>query len=324
MTPPPLAPGTPVLVTGAGGFVGVNLCRALAGAGARVHGTVRPGGNSWRLEALEQAAAVHPVDLADAPAVTRLVTTAEPEIVFHAAVRSAYDRSAGLGPWVADGVLSLAHVLDAAAAAGTRRVVLLGSFLVYAPGGPDGDGLHREEDPLRPACLRGAVKAASSLVGFAGARVLDLPLVELRLFSVYGPWEPLHRLVPRAIRAALRGEELPLTGPGLRRDLVHVDDVVAACLRAATAPGVAGRTLPVGSGREVANEEVVQEVERIVGARIHTRPGAHPPRATDVSRCRADLSGARELLGWEPRYSLREGLAATVPWVAEHLERDTA
>lgn len=310
--------GRRVLVTGAGGFVGVNLCRALAAAGATVHGTVRPGGSTWRLPALTplaDAGRLHPVDLADASAVGRLLADAAPSVVFHAAVRSAYDREAELRQVVSDGVLAVATLLDALPGSPVRRLVLLGSSLVYDPGGAP----YREDHPIRPTTLRGASKAAASLLALQRSRERSLPVTELRLFSVYGPWEPLHRLVPRTIRAALRGEELPLTAPGLRRDPVFVDDVARACLAAATAPGVEGAAINVGSGREVANEEIVRAVEEAVGRPVHVRPGDYPAHRSDRAHWRADISRARDLLGWTPGHSLREGIAATVPWVEEQL-----
>lgn len=301
--------------------MGVNLCRGLAAAGVEVHGTVRPGGSAWRLPALSEAATVHAVDLAEAGSVRRLMAAVEPELVFHAAARSAYDREASLGATVADTVLALVHLLDAAAEAPLRRLVLLGSSLVYDPEGAP----YREDHPLRPTTRRGAAKAAASLLALQHAREHRAPLVELRLFSVYGPWEPLHRLVPRALRAALLGEELPLTGPGLRRDFVFVDDVVEACLGAARGgPELDGRAINVGSGREVANEELVRAVEEVTGRPVRTRPGAHPGHASDRAHWSADIGLARELLGWEPRRSLREGLARTVPWVEERLAQGEA
>lgn len=307
-----------MLVTGAGGFVGVNLCRGLAAAGAEVDGTVRPGGSAWRLPALAGSATVHEVDLADAGAVRVLVDRLDPELVYHAAAHSAYDREASLGAVVADDLLGLAHLLDAVAGVPLRLFVHLGSSLAYDPE----DAPYREDHPLRPTTRRGAAKAAASLLALQHARETGLPLVELRLFSVYGPWEPLHRLVPRAIRAALLGEELPLTGPGFRRDFVFVDDVVEACLAAARGgPELHGRAVNVGSGREVANEELVRAVEEATGRSVRTRPGAYPAHVGDRAHWVADPGLARELLAWEPRRSLREGLARTVPWVEERLGR---
>jgi nucleoside-diphosphate-sugar epimerase len=304
------------LVTGAGGFIGSNLCRALQAAGAEVHGLLRPGGTRQALlDIAGDAVIAHEVDLRDLTRLRRVVATIQPDLIFHAAVRHAYRRETNLGESVADNVLGLANLLDATAELSYRRLVHLGSFLEYGPRRRP----HRESDPLRPRCLRGATKGAATLLAVHQARTK--PIVELRLFSVYGPGEKCQRLVPRAIRAALLEEELPLTDRGYRRDLVFVEDVAEACLEAGIADHrVVGQVINVASGREFANEEVVAEVERVVGSPIRTRVGAFRARRTDVSHCTADISRAAKLLDWRPRHDLAAGLAKTVPWVRRQIE----
>lgn len=309
--------GERVLVTGAAGFVGVNLCARLAREGGAIHGTVRPEGNAWRQDALEAVATVHTADLADTETVRRLIHAIRPTVVVHAAGPAAYDHQT----WSAgarDGILPIAHLFDALGelpAPRPPRIVLLGSSLVYGAAAE----AHPESSPLAPRSMRGTLKAAESGLAHAAARASGLPLVELRLFSVYGPWEPLHRLVPMAIRAALTGEELPLTRPDLRRDFVFVEDVADACLRAIATECVEAGVINIGSGQEVANEELVETVGEVVGRPVRFLPGAYAPQATDTPHWRADIDRAATLLGWRPRHSLAEGLAATVPWVRSQL-----
>jgi nucleoside-diphosphate-sugar epimerase len=303
-----------VLVTGAAGFLGVNLCQALAEAGAEVHGTVRPGGREWRLPALRRRASVHAVDLCAYPAVRELFARLQPEVVFHAAVADAYTEAGARGA-VLDTVLTLANVLDSASEQGLERLVLLGSSLVYG----SSSAAHTENAPLRPASSRGAVKAASSLLAQEHARRTGLALVELRIFSVYGPWEPWHRLVPSALRAALLDEVLPLTAPGLRRDYVFVGDVVDACLRAATVPAGLPNIFNIGAGQEVSNEELAAAVREVTGRPLRVAPGTFASRPTDTAHWLADPTLARDVLGWQPRHSLRAGLEATLPWMEEQL-----
>lgn len=305
--------GKKVLVTGAAGFVGVNACRAFAAAGAEVVGLVRPEGTRWRLPALAEAARVLERDLRDFESLAAAPELRAPEVVVHAAARSPYDRDAPLRTFVADDLLGLANLLDALEGSACRRVIFLGSSLAYGPSLEP----HRELDPLRPTSRRGTLRAAASLLARQAGREREWSTVELRLFSVYGPWEPPHRLIPRAIRVASSGEVLPLTPPGLCRDLVYVEDVAAACLLAATAPGVGnevGEVINVASGRQVANEEIVAAVARVTGRPVATRPGTFPPHGTDRERWVADPGRARDLLGWEPEHTLEEGLARTVDW----------
>jgi nucleoside-diphosphate-sugar epimerase len=305
--------GLSVLVTGAGGFVGAVLCRRLLAEGARVHAVVRPGGDLWRLEAIAPRLVVHEVDVRDFAPVQEVVAATSPSLVYHAARHSAYDSSDALGPRVATDVLGTAHLLDALRELGEARIVLLGSSLAYQPLPRP----LREDDPLTGVDVRGGCKAAQSLlVRHAAAGGLDA--VELRLFHVYGPWEHPHRFVPRAIRAALLDEELPLTPPGLTHDPVFVEDVAEACLLAAARP-LAYAVMNVAGGRAVSNEELVASVERVTGRRIRVRPVALAPRPADRPVWCADVSRARELLGWRPTHSLEEGLAGTAAWMEERL-----
>jgi len=144
----------------------------------------------------------------------------------------------------------------------------------------------------------------------AAAAGRGLRSVVLRAFQVYGPLDHPGRLVPSVLRAARTGAVLPLTGPGRRRDWIHVEDVVEACVTAAKAGDLpAGQVLNLGTGRETANEEVVAEVERASGRPVHVEPGAHPGREWDCPSWVCDPRLAARLLGWHAEISLGEGLA---------------
>ena len=111
------------------------------------------------------------------------------------------------------------------------------------------------------------------------------------------------------------GGVLPLTEPGRCRDWVHVDDVVEACVRAASADDLpAGTVLNLGTGRQTANEELVAVAERVTGRRIRTQVGAHPGRGWDTGSWVSDPSRARELLDWTAATDLETGLRRT--WAA--------
>ncbi|HEX2119118.1 MAG TPA: GDP-mannose 4,6-dehydratase, partial [Acidimicrobiales bacterium] len=114
----------------------------------------------------------------------------------------------------------------------------------------------------------------------------------------------------------LIGQVLPLTAPGMRRDWVFVDDVVEACVRAALADHLApAEVLNVGTGRQVANEELVALVERVSGRRVRVEAGAHPGRSWDTGSWVCDPSRAADRLGWEAKVTLEDGLARC--WEAE-------
>lgn len=305
--------GARVLVTGATGFLGANLVRALVVGRADVHVLLRAGSDRWRLRDVAERVSVHTGDLADLTDVRTAVTTAAPDVLFHLAAHGAQHDQRDRAAIFAGTVLAAHHVLVACEARPPRRMVYTGGSSEY---GPKPHAL-REDDTLAPVTAYGAAKAAATTLVLQAARQ-GMPVAILRPFSIYGPWESPGRLVPTAVRAALTGRPLPLTAVPWVRDYVFVDDVVDACLVAADAPAAAGEILNVGTGRQTSNHDVVAEIERLAGTRIAVEPGAYAAHASDTTSWVADVGKARRVLGWEPRHDLAAGLRRTIAWVRAH------
>jgi nucleoside-diphosphate-sugar epimerase len=294
------------LVTGAGGFVGGHLAARLVADGWDVIGTVRPG----RGRGAHRTALV-PTELTDPAEVAALARGADPDVAFLLAAARAEATPAERAATAAVNGASAQWLIDALPER-CRAVVRLGSSTEYAAM----DGPMGEDAPLRPRGFFGATKAAGLLLVVAAAHRRGMRAAVLRAFQVYGPRDHPGRLVPRTLRAARMGEILPLTAPGCRRDWVHVDDVVEAMVGAATADHlVPGQVLNIGTGRQTANEELVAEVEQVTGRPVRVAVGAHPGRAWDTGSWVCDPSLSRELLGWEAKVDLGEGLARC--WEAE-------
>ncbi len=294
------------LVTGVGGFVGAHLAARLVADGWDVTGTVRPGSPPWRLAALGMGDEVDVVaaDLADPVATAAIAHAADPDVAFLVAASRAAATPAELAATTAVNGASALWLIDGLPDH-CRAVVRLGSSTEYG----EADGPMDERTPVRPRGFFGATKAAGSLLTVAAAGRRGLRSAVVRAFQVYGPHDHPGRLVPRALHAALTGTPLPLTGPGLRRDWVYVDDVVEACIRVAGADHLApGQVLNVGTGSQVANEELVAEVERVTGRPVATVVGAHPGRSWDTTSWVCDPTLARTLLGWEAKVDLAEGV----------------
>ncbi|MFP5318982.1 MAG: NAD-dependent epimerase/dehydratase family protein [Acidimicrobiia bacterium] len=285
-------------MTGAGGFVGAHLANRLVAAGWEVVGTVRPGTPHRPLPGVRVVAA----DLADPDVVAGVARGADPDVAFLLAAARAESTAAERARTAAVNADSGLWLVDALPRR-CRAVVRLGSSTEYG----ESDGPMDESAPLRPRGFFGATKASGSLLVSAAAAARNVPAAVLRAFQVYGPGDHAKRFVPRVLRAARTGEVLPLTGPGLHRDWVYVDDVVAACLRAAEA--CYGGVLNVGTGVQTANEELVAAAERVTGRRITVAVGAHPGCPWDARSWVSEPSRAREVLGWEAKVTLEEGLA---------------
>jgi nucleoside-diphosphate-sugar epimerase len=150
-------------------------------------------------------------------------------------------------------------------------------------------------------------------------RTYGTPTVSLRYFNVYGPrmdpTGPYALVVPIFIRALLDGRSPVIQGDGEQaRDFTYIDDVVEASLRAANATeDASGRVFNIGGGQTPTSiRELVCLIGKVVG--VDPNPVFEPARAGDVRRTEADLSAAREVLGYRPAVAIDDGLARTVAW----------
>jgi nucleoside-diphosphate-sugar epimerase len=298
--------GRRIAVTGAAGFIGGALVEALDRAGHRTIALTRRGGRPAPAAAADEVA----VEITDAREVRRALVETSPDAVVHAAMVPTHPvTDAEVEDSLRVSVLGTAAVLAGAGAAGVGHVVHVGSSLEYGPY----DRPILEDDALRPTTPRGAHKGAAAILALeAGGRRTGVTVV--RPFSVYGPREPEGRLVPTAIRAALDGTPLPLTAHGVRRDLVHVDDVVDGVIRVLDArERVFGGVFNLGSGTDLDNHEIVAAVGRAVGRPIAVVVGAHEGRPPDTPRWIADATRAQTVLGWSAR-SFEAGLVDAAAW----------
>lgn len=304
--------GKRILVTGATGMVGANLVRHLLDSGAEVHAIVRAQSPRWRIRDVSGDMQLHDGDLRDAERVRSIVSAARPEIIYHLATSRTVATPGERMATIRTNIEGTQNLVEATACLDYERFILAGSSLATGKHDHPLD----EDLPPRPSNFFGATKAAATLLAQQFARSAGKPLVVLRIFSVYGYWESPHRLIPTAILAAIDDRPMSLTIPGLRRDLVFVEDVVEVlCLAAGAARLEPGELLHIGTGVQSANEETIRTIEEACGRRIRVTGTDYPPRDSDTANWVSDPARAEALLGWRARHSLAEGIGKTVKWM---------
>ena len=299
------------LVTGGAGFIGSHLVDALLARGDRVR--VLDNFSTGRrvnlppregLELLEG-------DIRDAETCRRAVSRCDG--VFHQAALGSVPRSvADPATTHAVNATGTLNVFLAAKEAGIRRVVYASSSSVY---GDDANLPKREERVGLPLSPYAASKRSSELAAAAFARCYAMELVGLRYFNVYGtrqdPDSPYAAVIPLFIRSALSGEAAVIHGDGEQtRDFTFVSDIVTANVAAMERDTGASPVFNIGAGGRTSVNELWETICGIVGTRRQARHGS--PRPGDVRDSLADISRARAVLGYEPCYRIRDGLAATV------------
>ncbi|MEI8175259.1 MAG: SDR family NAD(P)-dependent oxidoreductase [Candidatus Omnitrophota bacterium] len=304
--------GKRVLVTGGTGFIGANLLRRLLAEGAHVSALIRHAESAWRLKSILHEIDILPGDISRPEDVENAVTASRPGVIFHLATARSIEAVENLPLFISTNVLGASNLILSAKRAGIKAVVYTGSQLEYGHSA----SAHVETDRLSPYTLHGVTKAAATMSFQGVARQIGFPVVILRLFHVYGPWESPQRFIPTLIAAALKGETVAMTEKGFRRDYIYIDDVIEALLIAARRPDLKGEVFNIASGRQVLNEEVAAIVERCIGKEIDSTCGAYAAHLTDTGFRVADIRKARSVLGWEPKVDLDSGIKATIDWLS--------
>lgn len=303
------------LLTGAGGFVGANLCRRLTQGDGEIHLFVKPTTRLWRLDGVRERLHIHHVDLCDARAVEERINAIRPSVIYHLATRGAYASQNDADSILLVNVFGLWNLVNACAKHGCELFVNTGSSSEYGRK----DFAMRETDNLEPDSYYAVAKSAQSLLARLCSRTIDLPLVTLRLFSAYGPYEEPTRLVPRLMMAALYDEPIKMVNPHTARDFVHVDDVVDVYMNIEGLAKLPGEILNVGTGVQSTMADMVAATETALGRKIKDLAwGDMPARAWDTDVWVADVSKLRRLTNACPTTPLREGIGKCLTWFADH------
>jgi nucleoside-diphosphate-sugar epimerase len=303
------------LVTGGAGFIGSHIAAALAGDGARVR--VLDDLSTGHVENIEEIGGSVDLirgSLTEPDALARALEGVE--VVFHEAAIPSVPRSVENPEEThracVEGTFAL---LVAARRAGVRRLVYAASSSAYG----DQPTLPKVED-MRPEPL--SPYAAAKLVGEyycqVWARVYGFETVSLRYFNVFGPrQDPSSQysgVISRFIAALASGQRPVIYGDGEQsRDFTYISNVVDANLRAAETTEGVGHVINVATGLRTTLNELLDALKRITG-RTDLEAEHREPRVGDVRHSLADITSAREFLGYEPRVGLEEGLQKTLEW----------
>ncbi len=310
------------LVTGGAGFIGSHIAETLAERGDRVRVLDNLStGHLSNMDGFRDRIEFVEGDLVDADLVAGVVEGVD--CIFHQAALASVPRSveAPLDTNAAC-VTGTVTLLDAARKAGVRRLVYAASSSAY---GDQPTSSKRETDLPVPISPYGAAKVAAEFYCQAFTATYGFQTVCIRYFNVFGPRQdpdsPYSAVIPLFITAILERRQPVIYGDGLQsRDFTYVSNVVGANLLAAEAAAekVSGRMFNAANGRSTNLLTLIDVLNRLLGTSV--KPRFDAPRPGDVYESLADITQAREYLGYEPKVGFEEGLRQSIDYYRQLAE----
>jgi CDP-glucose 4,6-dehydratase len=313
------------LVTGARGFAGSWVAKALVDSGTKVTSLDRDGEQPSGLELLGIAGAVHDVagDLRDGDLILSLIREDSIDTVFHLAAQAIVgDANASPVPTFEANIQGTWVLLEACRQAEVDAVVVASSDKAY---GSHDELPYTEDSALQPIYPYDVSKAATDLIARSYWHARGLPVAVTRLANIYGGGDRnFSRLIPETVTAVLDGRRPVIRSDGSpERDFLYVEDAASAYLTIAEAlagGGAAGEAFNAGWGRPNPVREVVDLICELGPGEVEPDyRGAGNPSG-EIERQYLDSAKIRTEIGWEPSIELREGLRRTLDWYAAHPE----
>lgn len=305
-----------ILITGGGGFIPSHLTRRLVREGADVAITTKYNSviDNVRLVDVWEQVSVLEADLRNFD-ILRRIADFSPQIIFHTAaynhVGDSFDNFAEALDSNAKGSANLLESYD-----GYERFVYISSSEVY--GAQDSVPFVETMTP-HPISPYSIGKYAGELYAWMQMEQMGKPIAIVRPFNAFGPYQSQRAVIPEMIVKCLRNETILSTEGVQTREFNFVENLVDGIVLAATVEEAVGKIINIGAGEETSIRDLIQLIHKLSGSSSELKIGALEYRPTEIWRMCADSTLAHEILGWEPRVKLAEGLERTIGWHREYI-----
>lgn len=300
----------PIVVFGAGGFIGANLVRAILEQRTDVFAVTSKPFIPWRLDDIPAKHILH-CNITKKNQVEKIFDEHKFKTIFDLAAYGAYSKQNDVDLIYETNFIGLLNLLEVSSQYSINSFVHAGSSSEY--------GLNaeapKEDAPLLPNSHYAVTKAsAAHLIKYYGI-LQEVPVMNLRYYSVFGPYEEPDRLIPVLIERGRKKEFPPLVQPDISRDFVFVDDAVYATLLSANKiQNIKGQSINIASGKKTTIREIASTAKEIFSIPAEPQWGNMPDRKWDLKNWFGDAALAEALLGWKNETSLKNGLLQTSEW----------
>ena len=304
----------PIVVFGAGGFIGANFIRKLLLHRKDVFAVTSKPFVPWRLDNINHDQILH-ADITKKDKVQNLFDANGFRTIFDFAAYGAYSKQNDIERIYQTNFLGLLNLLEICSELSIKAFVHAGTSSEYGlnSAGPLEDGV------LIPNSDYAVSKvSAAHLIKYYGI-IKEFPVVNLRYYSIYGPYEEPDRLVPRLITMGMQGGYPDLVEPDISRDFVYIDDAIYAALLASNADfaTIRGQSFNIAGGTKTTMRQITKEIKKLFNIDFDPSWGNMPNRKWDLSEWFGNAEKANKLLNWKPYTELFDGLRITYQWQKE-------
>ena len=318
MTEKPFLRGRRVLVTGATGFIGSHLVRRLLGEGSEIHIFLRNDVRCFRISDVMPRLITWRGDLINFQEVLSCIRNSRPHFIYHLAAYRDVERHLDLiDAMIETNIRGTANLLKAVLDEKIAIECLINTGTCEEYG--DGPVPFSEKQKEMPVSPYSATKVATTYLSQMVFKTTGLPIITLRPFLTYGPYQDTNMFIPSLIYHCLTGQHFLMTEGNQTRDFNYIDDIVEGFLLAAVSSKAIGEIINIGSAIEYTITDVAEKIVEITQAPTRLLKGALRKRPGEAPHFFCNNEKARILLNWEPKMTLDEGLKKTVSWYKDNL-----
>lgn len=302
-----------VLVTGGAGFIGSDFVRLAARKGWKVSvvDKLTYAGDMERLKPIQDRIDFYNIDILEKEELKKIFEKQKPQTVLHFAAETNIDRSV-IEPsiFMETNIIGVIYLLELAKDFKIEKFINVTSYEEY---GNTEEGERNEDSPLNPRSPYAVSKASADMLGQVYWQALKIPVITLRLCSIYGYWQNPERLIPMSILKALRNEKIPIYGTGdITREWLYLSDCISAIFTALE-KGNIGEVYNIGSGERFKVIDIVKQILNILN-KPESLIKFIPDRPGHDKRFAISSEKIKNTTGWSPTTKFESGLKSTIQW----------
>ena len=303
------------LVTGGTGFIGSNLVRRLVFQGKKVFLIVEKNSDFWRLQDIISKIKILEVDLREFDKVKSWVKNIKPDIIFHLAAYGVFTSQRDQKYMFDTNFYGTVNLFNACKGIGFDCFINTGSSSEYGLK----NSIMNENDFLEPVNDYGVSKVAGTMFCLKEALFDKLPVYTIRPFTAYGNFEAFGRLIPSIFINFLQNKQINLSLPHFVRDFIYVEDIVDFYLMLCEKRPRTNFIFNAGTGVQSTIKDVIEKVQSFLDKKMIVCWNKLMPRPCEPEVWQACINRAKTVVGWEPKYSLEQGLKESFKWFKKNL-----